>query len=233
MESQVPLIFAEQGHRVFLAKPAGLPVFPPHARPDGPSLLGRWLDARPDLAELPWPAGFEGGIAHRLDNPSSGIVVACITPAALAELRAEFVSGVLRKHYRFVSTKKVSWTQHSVLRPIAHDRRRRSRMVVQRGANTPHRGRWYPAHTELELHADGSWRAVIITGVTHQIRVHTAFVGVALAGDGLYGGGALPGDVQAPEGADFMLHHERIEGPDWTSPTLAPPTWWGAYGSGG
>ncbi len=225
-------IIAELGDLVFLRKRAGEPVFPPHAQPDGDCLLARWLALRPGLAEIGWPVGFEGGIAHRLDSSTSGIVVACTSVESLRDLRLEFGAGTLRKVYRLVSTKQVPWSRHEVRVPIAHDRRRRARMVVQRGGNTPHRGRWYPASTALERLGTGCWRAVIHTGVTHQIRVHAAFAGIALAGDRLYGGGGLPEGVQPPAGASFMLHHERIVGPDWSSPELEIPGWWGRYGSG-
>lgn len=224
-------VIAEQGELVFLAKPAGVPVFPPHADPQAPSLLQAWLAVRPQQAAQAWPAGFEGGLAHRLDTPTSGIVVACRSPEALVELRASFAAGALRKRYRFVTAREVPWSQHTVDRPIAHDRRRRARMVVQRGAATPHRGRWYPAHTELTRIDGASWRALITSGVTHQIRVHAAFVGLALAGDGLYGGGRLPPEIEPPDGAGFLLHHEQIEGPGWSSPRLEVPAWWGRYAS--
>ncbi len=226
-------VLAVQGDLVFLRKGAGEPVFPLHADPSRPSLLGRWLAASPGQADLAWPQGFEGGIAHRLDNATSGIVVACTSLAALAELRTSFATGALRKRYRLVSRRQVPWREHVVDRPIAHDRRRRARMVVQRGRSTPHRGRWFPAHTELRWLEPSCWEAVITTGVTHQVRVHAAFVGLALAGDGLYGGGALPPDLGAPSGARFLLHHERIAGPGWSSPTLTVPAWWGRYSSSG
>ena len=222
-------VVAAHGEVVFLSKAAGVPVFPPHARPEDPSLLQAWLAKRPELAELPWPPGFEGGLAHRLDTSTSGIVVACTTVSALVGLRRAFAEGQLRKVYRFVSTRSVPWREHQIEFPIAHDRQRRSRMVVQRGRSTPHRGRWYPASTRLVSLAPGCWRAVITTGVTHQIRVHAAFVGLALAGDRLYGGGPLPSDLAPPLGADFMLHHERVVAPDWSSPLLPPPAWWGGY----
>jgi 23S rRNA pseudouridine1911/1915/1917 synthase len=225
------LVIAEQGELVFLRKDAGLPVFPPHRDPSGACLLASWVQARPEQAGIPWPEGFAGGIAHRLDVSSSGIVVACTSLDALASLRAQFAAGVLRKSYRFVTQRCVAWREHLVELPIAHDRSRRSRMVVQRGRSTPHRGRWFPAHTELSRLSAGCWRAVITTGVTHQIRVHAAFVGLALAGDRLYGGGELPAGLQAPVGASFLLHHESIVGPGWSSPRLGPPGWWGPYGS--
>lgn len=77
-------------------------------------------------------------------------------------------------------------------------------MVHERGRTTPHRGRWYPAHTELSRHRGATWKALITTGVMHQIRAHAASVGLALDGDRLYGG--------RDTGTPFALHHCRIEG---------------------
>lgn len=201
---------------LYLHKEAGLPVFP---QADEPSLLGSLLEARPEQGAVEWPDRFEGGLLHRLDNQTSGLVVAARTLAALRRGREAFESHELLKRYRLLTHKDVSWSEHQVDRPLAHDRRRRSRMVWQRGASTPHRGRWYPAVTRFErlgrlgdLHL---WEATMSTGVMHQIRVHAASVGLPLAGDRLYGGG---GDGR------FRLHHRRIDGWPGDAPEL-PEDW--------
>ena len=106
-------------------------------------------------------------------------------------------------------------------------------MDVRRGQDTPHRGRWLPASTALRRVGAGGglglWEAVITTGVMHQIRVHAAFVGLALAGDRLYGGGApldaavVPG---LPDGVPFLLHHVGLQGEDLAPPPCALPGFW-------
>lgn len=204
-------------------------MFPPHADPAGDCLLARVLVDQPWRAELPWPEGFAGGLAHRLDVSTSGAVWAADTVEELDTLRSWFASGRLRKTYRFVAAKDVPWHDHTVDRAIAHDKRRKRRMIVQRGVSTPHRGRWYPAHTELRRLDGRLWEAVITTGVMHQIRVHAAFVGLPLAGDRLYGGGETPPD--APQGATFLLHHVGLEGPGGvrTDP-VAEPVWLRRWG---
>ena len=53
------------------------------------------------------------------------------------------------------------------------------------------------------------------TGVMHQIRVHAAFLGLALAGDRLYGGG--PGG--------FRLHHVGLSGGRWSTSSVPLPAW--------
>lgn len=202
-----PILRAEPSW-LWLEKPPGLPVFPPHQDPAGDCLLSRLLRTRTDQ-RASWPEGFEGGLAHRLDVSTSGIVLAARSPADLARARVAFSSRALRKVYRFLSDGTVPWTEHRVTTELAHHRKRRDRMVVRRGQNTPHRGRWYPADTRFRHLGGALWEAVIVTGVMHQIRIHAASVGLALRGDRVYG---APTWDDAPEGVTFALHHCRIEG---------------------
>lgn len=206
-----------------LHKPAGLTVFPPHDQPDGDCLLARLLVDDPARASLAWPAGFEGGISHRLDNSTSGAVLVADSPEELVVIRTAFASGQLRKTYRLRARRVAPWTTNTCDAPIAHDPRHKRRMVVQRGANTPHRGRWLPAHTAFRHRHDDVYEAVITTGVMHQIRVHAAFVGIPLLGDALYGGGQPPPD--APPGLTFFLHHEGLVGPDVRTDPVPGPGW--------
>lgn len=201
-------------------KTAGVPTFPPHRDPLGPCALRELCGEEPWREAVDWPEGFAGGIAHRLDVPTSGALWVADDVDELARMRRWFSEGRLRKTYVFEAAGDVPWDRHEVDRPIAHDRKRRSRMTVQRGRNTPHRGRWYPAHTEF-LRIEGRfWRAVITTGVTHQIRVHAGFVGLALRGDRLYGGGA-----PITEAVPFHLHHVGLVGPEGGTDPIPAPSW--------
>jgi len=221
-----PVIWTD-GRFVALNKPAGIPVFPPHKDPDGDCLLQRWTAVDASRTAAGWPSGFSGGIAHRLDVPTSGQVVASVRPADLAALRSLFSEGSLEKTYRFISAGDVPWDDHIIEARIAHHPKRRKRMVVERGQATAHRGKWYPAHTRLRRVApvgDGlwCWEAIITTGVMHQIRVHAGSVGLALNGDRLYGGGAPPPDRPVP----FLLHHLGMTGSTLTPPTIPVPDFW-------
>lgn len=206
-----------------LIKPAGLPVFPPHDDPGGSCVLAALLAEEPWRDALPWPAGFEGGLAHRLDVSTSGALLVADDPDELARLRELFAGKRLRKTYRLRVARDVPWDRNACDRAIAHDRRHRRRMVVQRGAGTPHRGRWYEAHTIFARVEGDLWEAVITTGVMHQVRVHAAFLGLPLLGDRLYGGGAPPAD--APAGVTFFLHHVGLAGADVATAPVPLPAW--------
>lgn len=204
-------------------KPAGLPVFPPHDDPAGDCVLHRLMQASPDRAAHAWPPGFEGGIAHRLDTSTSGALLVADTPGELARIRDAFRDGALTKTYLMRAARKVGWNENSCDRPIAHDARKKHRMIVQRGENTPHRGAWYPAHTRFVRRHGDVWQVQITTGVMHQIRVHAAFVGLPLLGDGTYGGGPTPDG--APEGLTFYLHHVGLVGGGVRTDPVPDPAW--------
>lgn len=218
----------EQDGIVALAKPGGLPVFAPHGDAGGDCLLRRWRQEMPEAEAVDWPSGFEGGIAHRLDTPTSGQVLAARTLQGLSRLRDLFSAGALEKRYRLVTAREVPWDDHRVQSPIAHDKRRKDRMIVQRGRATPHRGKWYAAHTRFKrlgpVAGGWLWEAVITTGVMHQIRVHAASVGIPLLGDQRYGGGAPPSD----QSVDFYLHHLGLTGPGLAPQEIPVPDFWPA-----
>ena len=206
-------------------------MFPPHYSPEDDCVLRRLLDAEPERTAVSWPTGFEGGIAHRLDTWTSGALAVAEEPEELEALRAAFASRRLTKTYWFWASREVAWHQHSCDRPMAHDRRRRSRMVVQRSPSTPHRGRWMRAHTSFRRIEGRLWEAQMSTGVMHQIRLHAAFVGLAIVGDRHYGGGTTPEGW----GEGFFLHHlgfsdsmsphrfttSPVELPEWTDAARA------------
>lgn len=203
-----------------LFKPAGLPVFPPHDDPGGDSLLTRLIEQEPSR-RTGWPPGFEGGLAHRLDTATSGAMIVADDPEDLARVRAWFAEGLLSKRYGFEAARDVPWDENRCDRPIAHDAKHRSRMIVQRGAATPHRGQWYPARSAFRRHRGRLWTVEITTGVTHQIRVHAAFLGVPLRGDRHYGGGPPLGPVP------FRLHCFGVTGPGgFTTDPVPVPDWW-------
>ena len=202
-------------------KPGGIPVFPPHADPNGDCVFHR-----AKLTADGWDPKFAGGLAHRLDTPTSGQVIGANTPEDLAWIRGLFATGELRKVYRFVSDGAVSWDEHTIDMPIAHDKRKRGRMVVQRGRQTPHRGKWLAASTAFRRVGrigDGGhvWEAQMRSGVMHQIRVHAAFVGLVLRGDPRYGGGA-----GVTEKVPFLLHHVGLSGPGLSPPAAPLPSYW-------
>ena len=211
MDDHIPHILVRTPELLAVYKPPGMPVFAPHKEPEGASVC-RWLrDHEPALASHVWPDGFALGIAHRLDIPTSGQLLVARTPDVLADVRAAFSEQKLLKRYCFLTDRSPNWSRHVVSHRLAHDRRRRSRMVFERGRSTPHRGRWHRAETRFRRIFESPlslWEARMRSGVMHQIRVHAASCGLALVGDRLYGGRLC--DVPRPAAVPFFLHHVGV-----------------------
>ncbi|MBI4365282.1 MAG: RluA family pseudouridine synthase [Deltaproteobacteria bacterium] len=203
------MILYEDEALLVLDKPAGMPCT--IERGGRRPAVANWLLARdPALAAVGKPS--DAGLVHRLDNGTSGCLLAAKTAEAYAGLRARFDAGAIRKEYLALLVgsvpEAVEWTQ-----PIAHHPRDAKRMLCDsrgRPARTQlTRLEWFPAR-------DGrvtpySYCAVTIpTGVRHQIRAHAAAAGFPLAGDRLYQSTAVRRQDTVPLGRHFLHAHRLV-----------------------
>lgn len=192
-ELPIRIVHAD-AHVVVADKPAGMPSHPLKPGETGTAanaLVGRF----PELAQV-GPSPREGGLVHRLDTDTSGLLLAARTGAAHAMLRAQFTARTVEKGYLALAAGEVHAGGEIAL-PLAHDPRDPRRMMAisdveyaeEHGARNA-----VTRFSPLELRGGFTLLAVEIpTGVMHQIRAHLAFIGHALAGDELYGGPELPG----------------------------------------
>lgn len=173
-------VIYEDSAVIAVDKPAGMPSHPRRAGDLGTA--ANFLVARyPELAAVGRP--LEAGLVHRLDNDTSGVLLAARTPAAHDDLRRQFSRGeVVKKYLALVRGEVV--TAATIDAPIEHapGSRRRMRIAAPgtgRGAIT----RYVP----LCQAGGNTWIEVEMrTGVRHQIRVHLAAAGHPLVGDRLY-----------------------------------------------
>ena len=152
------------------------------------------------------------GIVHRLDRDTSGLLIVARNDAAQAGLMAQLKARRVRKTYLALVQGSVSAALGRIEAPIGRDPKDRKRMAVVpdgRAATTGYRVRErFRDWTLLELD--------LITGRTHQIRVHCAALGHSVAGDQVYGTGTAR---KGPDGLDrLFLHAWRLE---LVSPTSA------------
>ncbi len=183
----IPLeIVYEDAHLVVIDKRAGMVVHPGHGNETG-TLVNALLARYPELAAMmdDPEAGERLGIVHRLDRGTSGLIVAARDKPTLLELMAQFQARTVDKVYLALLEKRPASNRGIVDAPIARDPRQRKRMAVRRDGK--------PAETEFEVLDDDFQgdRALVklklLTGRTHQIRAHMAFIGCPVVGDTVYG----------------------------------------------
>jgi 23S rRNA pseudouridine1911/1915/1917 synthase len=203
-DPSLPLeVVFESDDYVIANKPAGLPSAP-LVRTESRSLAAALLARYPEMQGV----GFrerEPGLVHRLDNETSGVVLAARNQAAFIAARALFESSLIEKRYlAVVSVGLVGSGQiDSLLGPDSADPRR---VRVFRESSP---GYAKPSTTRYRVLREGARFTLVELDVErafrHQIRAHLAELGYPIAGDALYGGAA------APElGARHALHGSYI-----------------------
>jgi RluA family pseudouridine synthase len=166
------IVFQDE-HIIIYDKESGPPTVPaPHdAHNNIQAALERYL-------------GTELRTPHRLDAPTSGLVVMALSRQAAGRLGQEFQSGGVKKKYVALSRGSVpSWTKFTVEAAVNKKDGRYSASFDGPGA---------PSSTVLTSLGSRGERALFmaepLTGRTHQIRLHLALMGHPIVGDKLYGG---------------------------------------------
>ncbi len=123
------------------------------------------------------------GIVHRLDKDTTGVIVVCKTDEAHWKLAADFAERRVQKNYLALVCgvpPKLGRVEAPIFR---HPRDRKKMMVMREGR---------PSVTEYSLVR--SWQKYalldvdLLTGRTHQIRVHLSYINHPVVGDAVYGG---------------------------------------------
>jgi 23S rRNA pseudouridine1911/1915/1917 synthase len=159
-------------------KPAGLVVHPAPGNYEGTFVNGFLAHcADSDLDDPVRP-----GVVHRLDKDTSGVLIAAKTQKAVKELSLQFHDRVVYKEYLAILTGILA---EPVVAEgcIGRDPRYRQRMAVLANGRSA-RTEFFPISSNAERTLV---RAVPLTGRTHQIRVHAAYLGRPILGDAVYG----------------------------------------------
>jgi 23S rRNA pseudouridine1911/1915/1917 synthase len=176
---------------IAIDKPPGMVVHPTYRNWSGTLLNGLLWHLRPSTdgrgalspVEGRSRAGVQPSIITRLDKGTSGIVLAALTPAIHARVQRDGAAGQVRKEYLALVRGVPTPATGSIVLPLARSAEDRRRVVV-----TP-AGQYCETRYEVLTTTSGYSlvRCELVTGRTHQIRVHLAARGWPIAGDVSYG----------------------------------------------
>ena len=216
-------ILCESDDVLVLYKPSGVSVLAD--RSGAPCLLDAIREERPAAR-----------LVHRIDKGTSGVLVLATSRTAQRRISQAFARREVGKHYVAQVTGHVPrGTSLRIELPLKPGRKNRFRVAGLREEIRASRGGWSIADAGegaasatrvrvLGLSRSGPARSMLavqpLTGRTHQIRVHLAWVGHAVVGDGLYG---VP-DSAEQKASRLMLHAHRVVLPGYGT-FVAPLPW--------
>ncbi len=175
-------IIFEDSHIIVINKPAGM-VIHPGAGHERSTLVHGLLHHCGDLKGI--GDTMRPGIVHRLDKDTSGLVIIAKDNAAHQSLIEQFASRTTDKRYIALVAGKLRDRSGTVNSPIGRHPVHRKKMAAGVSRGKEALTQW---KIMREMKGASLIEAHILTGRTHQIRVHMSSIGHPLLGDMLYGG---------------------------------------------
>ncbi len=178
----IPLdIVWEDSHLIVINKPPGMVIYPAAGHKSG-TLLNALISQCGKLASIGSP--LRPGVVHRLDKETSGLIVVAKDDTTYADLSRQFKEREVEKVYLallYGNLKRDSGEINTAIGLSFSDRKKMS-VKTKKGKEAITR---FEAVERFKLATLAKIR--IITGRTHQIRVHFAAYGHPVLGDKTYG----------------------------------------------
>lgn len=183
-KEDIPLnVVYEDEDILIIDKPAGLVVHPGNGHQSG-TLVNALLFRGGNLAD--GGENYRPGLVHRIDKDTSGLLAVAKNDLAFASLSAQLKDHSMHREYRALVVGRIAEDDAKIDAPIGRDFRCPTKFaVVSEGGKEAityfHVEKRYSNYTLISCR--------LLTGRTHQIRVHMDYVGHPVEGDPLYGSG--------------------------------------------
>jgi 23S rRNA pseudouridine1911/1915/1917 synthase len=145
--------------------------------------------------------GNRAGIVHRLDRGTTGVIITARSTGSLKWLQKQFSSRKVKKAYLAVAHGTLSPSEAVIDAPIGRNPKRPQSFRVMSGGKAAQTH--YKVIREFKKNGNNFSEVELrpMTGRTHQLRIHLAYTGHPIVGDGLYGNNGQP----------VLLHAKSLE----------------------
>ena len=179
----IPLdIVYEDAHLLVVNKPKGMVVHPAPGNYSGTLVNALMAHCGDELSGI--NGELRPGIVHRIDKNTSGLLVVAKSDIAHAGLSEQIKDHSFTREYLAICYGNLKEDERTVDAPVGRHKIDRKKMCVTQQNSKP-------AVTHIRvLERYGGFTCILCrleTGRTHQIRVHTAYIGHPIAGDDVYG----------------------------------------------
>ena len=189
LEDAAPIeldVVHEDDDLAVIDKPAGLTVHPAPGETQ-PTLIAAVLHRWPEVARIASDDAAADpsrpGLVHRLDRDTTGLLMIAKHAAALRSLQDQLRARTIDKRYLAITVGAPDPPAATIDAPIGRDPADPRRMAILDRARPSQTG-----YETVERFADAALlQCQLITGRTHQIRVHLAAIGHPITGDPMYG----------------------------------------------
>lgn len=173
-------ILYEDEYLIVVNKAAGMVVHPAAGNPDG-TLVNALLHRYPEMQK---GGGVRPGIVHRLDRGTSGVLAVARNDRAREALASQFLDRTVFKGYLALTLGTPNAVEGRIDRPIERHRNDRKKFTSRSGEGRQSTTLW----RTVTANKDFALLAIrILTGRTHQVRVHLADNDCPVLADDLYG----------------------------------------------
>ncbi len=205
---EIPLaILYEDSDIIIINKSRGMVVHPAPGNHNG-TLVNALLEHCEDLSGINGVA--RPGIVHRLDKDTSGVMAVAKSDRAHVSLAKQIKDRTASRRYLAIVYGNIKEDHGVIKAPIGRHPSERKKMAVtftnSKEATTRFR--------VMERFGDYTLvECKLLTGRTHQIRVHMTYIGHSVVGDPKYGPGRMPFSIigQALHSAELRISHPVTE----------------------
>jgi len=189
----IPEVLYNDDDIIIVNKPANLLTVPGRGEDKQDCLVTRIQENYPEVLSV-----------HRLDMPTSGIVVLAKNKQTQRQLGKQFQNREIHKEYIADVVGIVDKDEDLIDLPLIADWPNRPMQKVDFNTGKPSQTRYQVLNRNTQKNST-RLKLIPITGRSHQLRVHLLSIGHVILGDELYS------DEQAKKNIRLHLHATRIE----------------------